>query len=252
MRACVRGFAWGGRYFTRSAVHNDRDSQYALGRCYYEGIGVEKPDKVNAISWYRKAAAQNHTEAQRQLGKHYRSGLRDESGGSRGSQDDAESLKWYLMAATGSAGSEAGEEDGGGAEENGGEEDGARSNGSIGKRDPGDAESQFLVAVAYYEGSKSVPKDYKEAVKWFLKAANQDVIGAQLILGNIMAAGQIVPRDENSAAFWYLKAADQGSARAQLKLAQCYISGVGVPRNNVLAAKWFRTYARACVCVRSA
>ena len=141
MRACVRGFAWGGRYFTRSAVHNDRDSQYALGRCYYEGIGVEKPDKVNAISWYRKAAAQNHTEAQRQLGRHYRSGLRDESGGSRGSQDDAESLKWYLMAATGSAGSEAGEEDGGGAEENGGEEGGADGDvegGGDGSGDGGD------------------------------------------------------------------------------------------------------------------
>ena len=36
-------------------VKGDAGAQNDLGRCYYDGIGVEKDD-LEAVKWYRKAA----------------------------------------------------------------------------------------------------------------------------------------------------------------------------------------------------
>jgi tetratricopeptide (TPR) repeat protein len=86
---------------------------------------------------------------------------------------------------------------------------------------------------------RGVPKDEAEAVKWFLKAADQRNAQAQRLLGGCYADGSGVPKDEAEAVKWFLKAADQRNAQAQIFLGKCYSSGIGVPKNDDEAMKWY-------------
>jgi TPR repeat protein len=58
-----------------------------------------------------------------------------------------------------------------------------------------------------------VPKDQAEAVRWFLRAAEQGLAEAQNNLGWVYANGFGVPKDKAEAARWYRKAAEQGERR---------------------------------------
>ena len=67
------------------------DAQYMTGRCYAEGLGVEK-NGVEAVKWFQKAAAQRHADAQYELGNSYQNGIGLE-------KDPAMAVKWYRKAA---------------------------------------------------------------------------------------------------------------------------------------------------------
>lgn len=47
---------------------------------------------------------------------------------------------------------------------------------------PNDAQSQYQLGLSYYAG-EGVPASYVEAAKWYLKAAEQGVAGAQYQIG---------------------------------------------------------------------
>ena len=70
------------------------------------------------------------------------------------------------------------------------------------KAEAGDAFAQFNLGNAYYKRN-DVPQDYKEAVKWFTKAADHK---------------------------W-------GAPKA--KLGECYLNGIGVAKDKKEAVKWF-------------
>jgi len=78
----------------------------------------------------------------------------------------------------------------------------------------GTADAQFNLGLKYHIGS-GVPKDDKEAVKWYRKAAEQGHAKAQYNLGNMYYNGKGVPKDDKEAVKWYRKAAEQGDAVAQ-------------------------------------
>jgi uncharacterized protein len=50
--------------------------------------------------------------------------------------------------------------------------------------------------------------------------------------------GEGVPQDYKAAVKWYRKAAEQGDASAQYNLGLMYYNGEGVPPNNILAYAW--------------
>lgn len=54
----------------KSAQQGDKEAQFQLGVMYENGQGVLK-DPAKAVSWYQKAAAQNHALAQNNLGWAY-------------------------------------------------------------------------------------------------------------------------------------------------------------------------------------
>jgi TPR repeat protein len=110
------------------------------------------------------------------------------------------------------------------------------------KADAGDAAAQFNLGVMYANG-EGVPKDSVEAVKWYLKAAEQGVSEAQCSLGMMYDTGEGVPRDSAEALRWYRKAADQGHAGAQFNLGLMYAKDKGVAIDLAEAAKWFRKAA---------
>jgi TPR repeat protein len=96
----------------------------------------------------------------------------------------------------------------------------------------------------YYDGDKAgIPKDDKEAIAWFRKAADQGDARAQLALGTMYARGDGVPKDAKEAVVWVRKAADQRLAQAQFSLGGMYARGEGVPQDKVLAYMWFNLAA---------
>ena len=62
---------------------------------------------------------------------------------------------------------------------------------------------------------QGVAKDHAEAVKWYRKAAEQNLAEAQTNLGSCYANGQGVAKDEVEAVKWYRKAAEQKEATAE-------------------------------------
>jgi len=101
----------------------------------------------------------------------------------------------------------------------------------------GHAEAQFRLALLYFVGS-GVPQDTKEAVKWYTRAAEQGHAEAQLLLGMMYNEGKGVLQDTKEAVKWYTRAAEQGLAHAQGGLGLMYHQGEGVPQDYKEAFKW--------------
>jgi TPR repeat protein len=104
------------------------------------------------------------------------------------------------------------------------------------------AEAQFGLGLCYVYGG-NVAKDYVEAVKWFRKAAEQNVAVAQVFLGSSYANGLGAAKDEAEAVKWYRKAAEQNVALAQYFLGLFYAEGRGVAKDEAEAVKWYRKAA---------
>jgi TPR repeat protein len=107
----------------------------------------------------------------------------------------------------------------------------------IEKAEAGDAQAQYSLGAMYYEG-RGVAQDYKEAAKWFARAAEQGYAEAQRQLG-FMYEGIGVAKDFKEAVKWYTRAAKQGNARAQYDLGVMYEYGFGVARDDKEAVKWY-------------
>ena len=67
-----------------------------------------------------------------------------------------------------------------------------------------------------------VLQDFKEAVEWYRKAAEQGHGDAQLYLGNMYKNGYGVPEDLKAAVKWYRKSAEQGNAKGQHRMGWVY------------------------------
>jgi TPR repeat protein len=59
------------------------------------------------------------------------------------------------------------------------------------------------------------------------------------MLGWMYNFGKGVPRDDTEAVKWYLKAAEQGYAKAQFNLAVAYARGEGLLQSGGTAADWY-------------
>ena len=71
-----------------------------------------------------------------------------------------------------------------------------------------------------------------------LTRAETGDVSAQVMLGDMFAAGEGVPLDYVEAAHWYLLAAKRGIANAQLSLGLLYSRGQGVIQNMEIAYQW--------------
>ena len=72
--------------------------------------------------------------------------------------------------------------------------------------------------MLYYSGY-GVKKNYKEAFKYFRKAAEQNLADSRYMLGLMYHQGQGVPMDYKFAKYWYLLSAKQGYANSQFMYA---------------------------------
>lgn len=106
----------------------------------------------------------------------------------------------------------------------------------------GDVNAQRWIGVMYNIGY-GVKSDYEEAVKWFRLAADHGHAEAQDDLGNMYLYGHGVDQNYGEAVGWYRKSAEQGHLYGQRSLARMYEKGWGVPMDYEEAAKWYRKAA---------
>jgi TPR repeat protein len=111
------------------------------------------------------------------------------------------------------------------------------------KAEEGDAQSQYELGCAFSFGNFGVTKDEVEAVRWFRKAAEQNLAEAQARLGSCCCLGLGVAKDHVEALKWFRKAAEQNSPMAQCWLGASYANGQGVAKDEAEAVKWYRKAA---------
>jgi TPR repeat protein len=106
----------------------------------------------------------------------------------------------------------------------------------------GDAEAQFTLASALYQGGS-----VDQAVGWLKKATERKHPKAWRLLGDFHAKGLVGKGkpDPREAAACYLKAAALGDAAAMGKLSACYFVGEGLTRSTFAGVKWLRAAAQA-------
>ena len=102
----------------------------------------------------------------------------------------------------------------------------------------GDDESQFKLGKIYGRGWLGVTKDYKQAIYWLEKAAQQGHVEAQSYLGRLYFCTVGFKEDCEQAFYWFEKAAVQGDSDAQFNLGYMYFNGKGVKRDYEQAIYW--------------
>ena len=191
-------------HFRNAANLGHGKSKYYLAICYYYGEGTEQ-DVDSAVKWFSDAA-DNHRigEAAYELADMYRYGKGIE-------KNEAESVHYYLIAA-----------------------------------EEGDIDSQKNIAREYFNGymfeNRFLEHNAKEACAWMERAAIQDDIEAQIMLGSYLASDKEI-EDEEKAFEWFMKAACKNDAFAEYLVGGCYKHGVGVLPDIKKARYWLKKAA---------
>lgn len=116
----------------------------------------------------------------------------------------------------------------------------------LAKANSGAAAAQVAVGEQYAKAAEGAQfrdeaaGDWKQAVEWYRKAAEQNSLAGELHLAELYrdGGGQAFPRDMAQAAVWYRKAADQGDTAAQGTLGMLYSLGQGVAQDDAEAYFW--------------
>ncbi len=94
----------------------------------------------------------------------------------------------------------------------------------------------------YFHGM-GVDQDYKAALEWYQKSAEQGYGEAQACLGHMYEKGLGVDRDIQKALELFVKSAEQGNALGQVRLGNLYLNGLGVDQNPWKAFAWYQKSA---------
>ena len=214
-----------------AAESGDADSQYMLGNYYYRGQGVAT-NRSAAVTWFQKSAEQGNIWAQCCLGLCYQSGEGVVA-------DKAKAVAWFSKAAD--QGYPNGQYDLGLCY--------AQGDGVV--ADPKEAlkwfylagqygevaEGNFAVARCLYDGA-GIKQDRSQAVSWYEKAAEQNLLEAQMLAGMSYWFGWDVKADQPKAVEWFRRAANQGEPQAFVFLSPAYYNVKGLKTNYVEAYKW--------------
>ncbi len=220
------------KWYRKAAEGGNATAQYFLGNCYMQSRGAAQ-NFDEAVKWYSKAAEQGYVSAQYMLGRCY-----DEGSGVE--KNAAEAEKWYKKAAA---------QDHFQAQQELAKRQ-KRQEKKISGKEPEKEISETLLEKWFelgikYDFGKGVPVDYKEAVRWYRKAAEAGHAVAQYNLGICYANGQGVTQDYSEAVKWYRKAAEAGYAAAQNNLGYRYENGLGVSKDIKEAVKWYHKAAES-------
>lgn len=83
--------------------------------------------------------------------------------------------------------------------------------------------------------------NHEEAFNWLKKAAAQNIISAQVMVGNYYVKGTKTQTPNGLLASQYFyQAADQGDSTAMYNLAHMYKNGAGIPKDDVAALTWVK------------
>jgi len=103
-------------------------------------------------------------------------------------------------------------------------------------------EDPLVLAEDYFYGRHTV-QSYPLAFKWYLKAASQGNLNAQLKVAQLFYEGLGTEKDFDSAEQWFQLAAEQDNLEAQKTIAKMYYDGETVSKNLYLAHHWYKQAA---------
>ncbi|MBL4790584.1 MAG: SEL1-like repeat protein [Kordiimonadaceae bacterium] len=168
----------------------------SLGYIYYNGYG-SLDDPAKALTFFRRAAEKNNPDGWYGIGLIYYNG--------KGVKKSlSESIKWFKLAA------------------NSNDKD-------FGNR----ANAQNI--LGYLHTTFFGKLDRRQAIKWYVLAAEGDVADAYFQAAEIAKELE----DYKAAAKYYRAEADRGHHLAQIAIARMYWSGTGVRKSGRLAIKYF-------------
>ena len=212
-------------------------TQYALGKIYRDGQGVEK-DVQKAVELFTLAAVQGNSFAAFALGKMY---LSDDPALSR---NVAAALKWITNAAE--HGNQFAQYYLGKLLLKGTDDISQDTNSALrwllASVEQGNVHAEYALAMAYLKG-ESVPKDSLKAMELLKRASSREHQFAQYQLGKLLLQGEDVPKDVVAAVHWLTASAMHGNQYAQYALGKLYLLGKGVEKDKDRAAKWFQMAA---------
>ena len=110
----------------------------------------------------------------------------------------------------------------------------------------GDARAQYLLGMAYAEGS-GVRQENAEAFRWFMKAAELGLAEAQSRVAAMHSMGAGCPQSSERAAAWWCKAAEQGEPTAVCCYGLALCRGDGVAQDVQRGFSLLRQAAKAGV-----
>src|SRR5262249_3261342 len=100
--------------------------------------------------------------------------------------------------------------------------------------DPANPTLMFRLGRALSLGNKP-----REAIKYYLDAADRSHAGAMVDLGYMFEQGLGVPKNLATALVWHERAAERGHAGAMIHLGQLSENGVDVPQDFAVARRWY-------------
>lgn len=112
------------------------------------------------------------------------------------------------------------------------------------RAEAGDKSATRQLAETYYLGRNGVEQNFSEAVRWYLKLAQQGDVRAQTTVGLMYLRGYGVPRDPVAAHHWWSFAAAANDPGAQYDLGTLYLLGEGVQQDYAQAARWYQQAAQ--------
>lgn len=192
-------------FFRKAAKQGHSSAQYYLGKCYYDGLGVDE-DEEEAAKWWLLAAEQGHADAQYQLGECYFWG--------RGvDEDEDESSKWYQAAVESFRVVV---------------ESHRNAQGDTDAFNTNLAAHAWLMLGLCYQNGTGVEEDLDRVDRYidrskrmYLRLAREGDSDAQYNLGLIFGeavGSSFYKGDEQAALLWLQKAAEQGHFRAKEKI----------------------------------
>ena len=104
----------------------------------------------------------------------------------------------------------------------------------------GSAEDQYNLGLRY---ESALPKDHREAVRWYRMAAIQRHAGAFYRLCVLSDIGRGMPQDYQEALRWCRLAANHGHGPAMFVIATHYENARGVSKDVVQAYQWYNLAA---------
>ena len=223
-----------------AAKGGDAGLQFVVGGMYMLGDGFEQ-NYEEAVKWFEKAAAQGLVDAKFFLGSMYECGE-----GVEKNYDTA--FKWFKEAA------DLGDKEAMGILNDWDHVREKRFAGCSLERimefaKQGEAEAMFAVGCKYFYGDyyEDIEVNYKEALNWFLKAADKGYAEAAHYIGNMYLDGKGVDKNYGNALLWWQKAEKSGFRQAAYSIGTAYFYGLGVEQDYGEAFERFKEGAEAGV-----
>ena len=213
------------------AESGNLEAQAKLGAMFYWGLGTKKSD-LSAFRWSIEAAKKGHPEAQNLIGYMYEHGINV-------AKDISTAIDWYCKAV---------EQNHSASQANLARilllsdeyprdvERGFRLAKLAAEQD--NAHGQYLVAQVYL----TEHKDFEQAQKWFISAAEKGSYQAASLLGKFYFNGEPFAQDRSLSYFWFAIAEALGDPLAKDSQARAkgYLENTDIEKLDKEVKSWLR------------